>query len=65
MRFSGFDHDGESRNLELPDLGFFLATLYVPKPPRAAMPRIPSWSVSSRRVKPDRTARKSTGSEER
>ncbi|MEX6428444.1 hypothetical protein AB6A68_01115 [Ferrimicrobium acidiphilum] len=31
MRFSGFDHDGEPRILELPDLGFFLATLYVPQ----------------------------------
>ncbi len=29
--FSGFDHDGEPRILELPDLGFFLATLYVPQ----------------------------------
>ncbi len=31
MCFSGFDHDGEPRILELPDLGFFLATLYVPQ----------------------------------
>ena len=31
MRFSGFDQDGEPRILELPNLGFFLATLYVPQ----------------------------------
>jgi CTP synthase (UTP-ammonia lyase) len=31
VRFSGFDHDGEPRILELPDHRFFLATLYVPQ----------------------------------